>query len=59
MTYVKSKKNGHWYAEKTEWNYVHDALCDALAYFSEADLNHQLYFIIDDVADRVYKMLKK
>lgn len=59
MNYVKSTINGQWYAEKTEWNYVHDALCDALAYFSETDLNHELYIIIDHVADEVYKKLKK
>lgn len=57
-TMVKSVKDGRWYFETTQWKYVLDYLCDALASFSEADSSHELYIIIDHCADKVSNMIK-
>ena len=59
MAYVKSLNDGKWYPDVTRWNYVHDALCDALAYFSEFDTSDELYIIIDHVADRVQSRIEQ
>lgn len=59
MSYVKSLNDGRWYPEKTNWKYILDSLCDALGYFSESDLNSQLYIIIDSIADQVSQISSK
>ena len=58
-TMVKSVNDGNWYYDETQWKYILDYLCDALGSFSEADLNHELYIIIDHCADKVSEIVRK
>lgn len=55
---VKSSNDGHWYYKETQWKMVLDCLSDALSMFSEADLNHELYLIIDHCSDAVFNLVK-
>lgn len=57
-TLVKSENDGHWYYFSTQWSYILDYLTDALASFSEKDMNDEIYILIEKLCDDVYLKLK-